>query len=98
MQNDEPNKSDRPVTRADLAATKSDLEQLITANKTDFDKALAATEGRMEQVLADQANVILEAVDVKLDEKFGEVMKGIDAVMKEVQAHREEDAAGDRKS
>ncbi len=60
------------------------------ATKADLHKAITDVEG----LLADQANVILEAVNVKLDKKFGEVMKGIDAVMKEVQAHREEDVAG----
>jgi hypothetical protein len=83
MQNDEPNNLDQPVTKADLAATRGEFKELFTVHKAE-----------MEQLLTDQADVILEAVDVKLDKKFGEVMKGIDAVMKEVQAHREEDVAG----
>ena|SRR6266436_3302849 len=66
----------------------NNLHQSVT--KADLHKAITDVEG----LLADQANVILEAVNVKLDKKFGEVMKGIDAVMKEVQAHREEDVAG----
>jgi hypothetical protein len=85
------------ATKADLvktlAATKSDFEQLF-ATKAD----LTATEGRIEQLIADQADVILEAVDEKLDEKldnkFGTVITKLDGVMKELQAHREEDIFG----
>ena len=62
----------------------------MTANA----KALAATKDDFEQLLADQATVILEAVDEKLDKRFGDMMTGIDKVLNEVQAHREEDVAG----
>ena len=94
MQDAEPNNPESPVTKADLAATRGEFKELLTATKGDLERSMTAMEGRFEHLLADQANVILEAVDVKLDKKFGEVMKGIDAVMKEVQAHREEDVAG----
>jgi hypothetical protein len=80
MPNNEPNNSDRPVTKAD------------------FDKVLAATEGRMEQLLADQANVILEAVDEKLDKKLGErfdpVITKLDGILKGVEALQQENVAG----
>ena|SRR5713226_2060151 len=90
MQDPRPNNQDQPVTKSEL------------------DKALAATEGRIEQLvsitksdlelLAEQTNVILGAVDErlqaqksdivillgeKLDKKFDQVMTGLDAVMKE---------------
>jgi len=56
----------------------------------------------MEQLLSDQANVILEAVDElvekkmdkKLDEKFNPVITKLDAVLKEFEDHRDEDIAG----
>jgi hypothetical protein len=84
--------------------TKDEVEQLFTANKKEMEQLFATkadlteTEGRIEQLLADQANVILEAVDEKLDEKldnkFGTVITKLDGVMKELQAHREEDIFG----
>ena len=66
--------------------------------------------GKIDQILANQANVILEAVtegfasqDRRIDrleqtvhQSFGQVMTQLDAVMKEVQAHREEDVTGAR--
>ena len=56
----------------------------------------------MEQLLSDQANVILEAVDElvekkmdkKLDEKFNPVITKLDAVLKEFEDHPDEDIAG----
>ena len=67
----------------DRPVTKADLDQV---------------EERIEELLAEQANLILEAVDErldkKLDQKFGPVISKLDAVMKEVQAHREEDVMG----
>lgn len=56
----------------------------------------AATRGEIKQLLAGQTSVILEAVDERLDEKFGQVTTQVDAVMKEIQAHRDEDKIGAR--
>jgi hypothetical protein len=97
MKDPKQNNLDLPATKADLG----DLEKRITADlatmRGDFEQ-LFASKSEMEQLLADQANVILEAVDekldTKLDAKFGTVITKLDAVMKEVQAHREEDVAG----
>ena len=61
--------------------------------------------GEIEQLLSDQTSVILGAVDSRLqdqkteiltvvDAKFDGVTTQLDAVMKEVQAHREEDISG----
>jgi len=55
-----------------------------------------------EQLLADQANVILEAVDElvekkmdkKLSEKFDPVITKLDTVLKQFEDHRDEDIAG----
>ncbi len=87
-----------------LFATKGDLDRALATTKGDFERLfatkadLASTEGRIEQLLADQANVILDAVDEKLDEKldnkFGTVITKLDGVMKELQTHREEDVFG----
>lgn len=58
------------------------------------------TKGEIEELLDEQTTVILEAVDErldnKLDNKFGVVTAQLDSIMKEVQAHREEDVAGAR--
>jgi hypothetical protein len=87
-----------------LFATKADLDKALAATKGDFEQLfttkadLAATKDDIEQLLADQANVILEAVDEKLDQKlddkFGTVITKLDGVMNELQAHREEDIFG----
>jgi DNA repair exonuclease SbcCD ATPase subunit len=91
MKNGEPHNSDRPATKADfdnaLAATKGEFKELFTAHKAD-----------MEQLLADQANVILEAVDEKLDKKLGEkfdpVITKLDGILKGVEALQQENVAG----
>ena|SRR6266849_6716095 len=55
-------------------------------------------EEKMEQLLSDQANVIREAVDDRMDKKLGEkfdpVITKLDAVLKEFEDHRDEDIAG----
>lgn len=48
----------------------------------------------IEKLLSEQTLVILEAVDERLDKKFGEVAVHLDKVMKELHAHREEDMTG----
>jgi DNA repair ATPase RecN len=51
-----------------------------------------------EQLLADQADVILDAVEERMDKKLGDkfdpVVTKLDAVLKEFQDHRAEDIAG----
>ena len=59
-------------------------------------KKPAGKSEEIEQLLADQTDVILEAVDERLDKKFAQVTTKLDGVMKEVQAHREEDKMGAR--
>ena len=48
--------------------------------------------------MSDQANVILEAVDEqvdkKMDQKLDPVINKLDAILGEVQKHREEDVIG----
>ena len=83
------------VTRADLKAELGTFEGKIEHLLSEQTKAT-------EQLLADQANVILESVDElvekKMDKKFGEkfdpVITKLDAVLKEFQDHRDEDVAG----
>jgi hypothetical protein len=86
MPNDEPNNLDHPATKADLARMRGDFEQLFV------------TKSQMEQLLADQANVILEAVDEKLDKKLGEkfdpVNTKLDGILKGVEALQQENTAG----
>jgi hypothetical protein len=52
----------------------------------------------MEQLLADQADVILEAVDgrmdKKMDQKLDPVINKLDAILGEVMKHREENVSG----
>ncbi len=52
----------------------------------------------MERLLADQANVILEAVDErmdkKLDEKFDPVITKLDGILKGVEALQQENTIG----
>jgi len=70
--------------------------------KKEMENLFAGQREEMEQLLSDQANVILEAVDElvekkmdkKLDEKFNPVITKLDAVLKEFQDHRDEDIAG----
>jgi hypothetical protein len=91
----------RFATEADLeralGATEKRMEQRF-ATKDDLHNGLHNLKEEMEQLISDQATVILEAVDEKLDKKFNEkldpVIITLDKVLKEVQAHREEDIAG----
>ena len=67
-----------------------------------MEKLFAGQREEMEQLLADQANVILESVDElvekkmdkKLDEKFNPVITKLGAVLKKFEDHRDEDVAG----
>jgi len=63
-----------------------------------LEKLLSEQTKNLEQLLADQANVILEAVDEKMDKKMDQkldpVINKLDAILGEVQKHREEDVIG----
>ena len=77
-------------------------DSLQSVTKKEMEKLFAGQREEMEQLLADQANVILESVDElvekkmdkKLDEKFNPVITKLDAVLKEFEDHRDEDIAG----
>jgi len=87
---------------AHTPATKGDLEKLEGKIVGQMEHLLSEQTKATEQLLADQANVILEAVDElvekKLDKKLGEkvdpVITKLDAVLKEFEDHRDEDIAG----
>ncbi len=94
MEND-PNTAHTP-------ATKGDLEKLEGRIVGKMEHLLSEQTKATEQLLADQANVILEAVDelvekkldTKLGEKFDPVITRLDAVLKQFEDHRDEDIAG----
>src|SRR5882724_5912763 len=87
---------------AHIPATKGDLEKLEGRIVGKMEHLLSEQIKSTEQLLADQANVILEAVDElvekKLDKKLGEtfdpVITKLDAVLKQFEDHRDEDIAG----
>src|SRR6266851_1355730 len=71
---------------------------LNAALKAEFGKFEVRLDKKLDKLLSDQANVILEAVDElvekKLDDKFNPVITKLDAVLKEFEDHRDEDIAG----
>jgi len=75
------------LNNADAPVTKAGL-------KAEFGKL----EERMERLLSEQANVILEAVgetiEKKLDEKFDPVITKLDGIMKGVEALQQENTVG----
>jgi hypothetical protein len=85
------NNTEAPVTKADLAeaaaATKGEFKELFNTQKEE-----------LERLLADQANVILEAVDERMDkklnEKFDPVMSKLDGIMQGVEALQQENTVG----
>jgi len=87
---------------AHTPATKGDLEKLEGRIVGKMEHLLSEQTKATEQLLADQANVILEAVDelvekkldTKLGEKFDPVITRLDAVLKQFEDHRDEDIAG----
>ena len=87
---------------AHTPATKGDLEKLEGKIVGKMEHLLSEQTKATEQLLADQANVILEAVDelvgkkldTKLGEKFDPVITKLDAVLKQFEDHRDEDIAG----
>jgi DNA repair ATPase RecN len=75
------------LSNADAPVTKAGL-------KAEFGKF----EEKMEQLLSEQANVILEAVgetmEKKLDEKFNPVITKLDGILKGVEALQQENTVG----
>jgi hypothetical protein len=78
-----PHNADGPVTREELRVELKKFEENF--------------EGKMEQLLSDQANVILEAVgermDKKLNEKIDPVITKLDSILKGVEDLKDENAA-----
>ena len=68
--------------------------QAHPATKADLAEAVE----KMERLLTDQADVILEAVDERMDrklnEKFDPVITKLDLVLKDIDAHHDEDIVG----
>ena len=79
-----PHNADGPVTRGELRVELKKFEENF--------------EGKMGQLLSDQANVILEAVDErmnkKLNEKIDPVIAKLDSILKGVEDLKDENAAG----
>ena len=79
-----PNNPDAPVTSAVL--------------KAEFGKFEDRLEKRLDRLLSEQANVILEAVgetmEKKLDEKFYPVVTRLDGILKGVDALQQENTVG----
>ncbi len=101
-----PNNANTPVTKADLKAEfgkfgetlDKKLGERLSEQTKATDQKLDAVKKDMEQLLADQANVILEAVgetmEKKLDEKFDPVITKLDGIMKGVEALQQENTVG----
>ncbi len=89
------NNADAPVTRADLKAGFGKFGEKLGKK---LDERLSEQAKATEQLLADQADVILEAVgelmDKKLDEKFDPVITKLDGIMKGVEALQQENTIG----
>src|SRR5437667_11727147 len=66
--------------------------------KADLKAEFGKCEEKMEKLLSEQANVILEAVgetmEKKLDEKFGPVVTKLDGILKGVEALQQENTVG----
>src|SRR5216683_878729 len=94
-----PNNPDAPITAGVLSTEFGEFEERLDKK---LDKLFSEQTKATEQLLADQANVILEAVDElvekkldkKLGEKFDPVITKLDAVLKQFEEHRDEDIAG----
>ncbi|HEU5407835.1 MAG TPA: hypothetical protein VFU48_08705 [Nitrospira sp.] len=83
---------------ANAPATKADIANAVAATKGEFKHLLNTHKEEMERLLADQSNIILEAVDErmdkKLDEKFNPVISKLDGIMKGVEALQQENTVG----
>ena len=105
MEND-PKTAHPPATKGDLDTLEGKLvgkmEHLLSEQTKATDQKLDGIKKDVEQLLADQATVILEAVDelvekkldMKLSEKFDPVITKLDAVLKQFEDHRDEDITG----
>ena len=83
MEND-PNNADAPVTKAGL--------------KAEFGKFEERLDKKLDRLLSEQADVILEAVgetmERKLDEKFDPVVTKLDSILKGVETLQQENTVG----
>ena len=90
-----PNNANTPVTKADLKAEFGKFGETLDKK---LDERLSEQTKATEHLLADQANVILEAVgelmEKKLDEKFDPVITKLDGIMKGVEALQQENTIG----
>jgi DNA anti-recombination protein RmuC len=90
-----PNNASTPVTKADL---KSEFGKFGETLDKKLDERLSEQTKATEQLLADQADVILEAVgelmEKKLDEKFDPVITKLDGILKGVEALQQENTIG----
>src|SRR5213594_2201904 len=86
------------TNNANAPATKADLAEAVAATKGQFKELFNTQKEEMERLLADQSNVILEAVDERIDkklnEKFDPVMTKLDGIMKGVEALQQENTVG----
>src|SRR5712692_9722478 len=84
-----------PVIEARLEKLLSEQTSVILKAT---DQKIDGVKKDVEQLLADQANVILETVDEqidkKMDQKLDPVINKLDAILGEVQKHRDEDIVG----
>ena len=96
------NSSQDPVTRAyfdEHAVTKAYFDE-VGVTKAYLEKTLTdyATRVEMEQLLADQAEVMLEAMDERMDKKFDEkldpVINKLDSILGSMEALKEENVVG----
>ncbi len=91
-----------PATKGDFNKLAEELggkiEHLFSEQTKATDQKLDDVKKDMEQLFADQADVILEAVEERMDKKLGEkfdpVITKLDAVLKGFDDHRGEDIAG----
>jgi DNA repair ATPase RecN len=70
----------------------------IHVTRSDLKAEFGKFEEKMEQLLSEQANVVLEAVgetiEKKLDEKFDPVVTKLDGILKGVEALQQENTIG----
>ena len=82
----------------DHPATKADLAEALAATKGEFKELFNTQREEMERLLSDQANVILEAVDERMDkklsEKFDPVITKLDGILKGVEELKQENTIG----
>ena len=82
----------------DHPATKADLAEALASTKGEFKELFNTQREEMERLLSDQANVILEAVDERMDrklnEKFDPVITKLDGILKGVEELKQENTIG----